>query len=441
VKSNSELISQYPIYLIYTLDKHYRLVPVKTEMPMMYIQDWIQSNIFWPINRVSIEYIPENHNKCILTIDKGPEEVKWQITFSKQYGCTLQVIPFSMLKNKYSCDAADIALYDKIPPKILGPDILSDEQKNELTNKRQLVYMGVGPNREKELLLTKRQGQGHNLAIFAQIDSKHWNNMCSNEDNSTFNLPNYNEIQTMSELTLYYPNVTLVGDSNLYTTTTYGSRTVTKHKQVGVAFIAGVRLERPKNGQEHTGTDWERTRQNDTQKIDMRKYSNLVKKRIEPIFKTLKDVNYWFTPFGLGVYAEAEKDKKELGEAWVKGIFAAAPNKLAQKLHLPKWTSKVLVPSAYALWQKMGGVIDVGHLQDEVYYKNWVAIIPGDPVALPGNEAALGMLKGSGDPFSLSYLAYLPYDGNNLDLTIGPYHWQCREWMRVASGQNYLIRV
>ena len=81
----------------------------------------------------------------------------------------------------------------------------------------------------------------------------------------------------------------------------------------------------------------------------------------------------------------------------------------------------------------MGGVIDVGHLQDEVYYKNWVAIIPGDPVALPGNEAALGMLKGSGDPFSLSYLTYLPYDGSDLNFTIGPYHWQCMNWLQVAA--------
>jgi hypothetical protein len=233
----------------------------------------------------------------------------------------------------------------------------------------------------------------------------------------------------MSRLTLYYQDVPLLGDSNMFNKDVkFGQQTILD-KSVDVAFVNGIRLERPAPG---IGTDWDRTHTNGW--LDISKYAKLIKDRVLPIFNQGGNKKYWFTPFGLGIYAEQVKneDKIILQKAWVIGIIAASIESKVnlENLYIPVWF-KFGNPKIVELWRELiseNNILDPGHLQDCVNSINgdWVAIIPGDPVALVGNEAALGMLKASGDPFSLSYLAYLPIDNTNeLGITIGPYHWEC----------------
>ena len=93
---------------------------------------------------------------------------------------------------------------------------------------------------------------------------------------------------------------------------------------------------------------------------------------------------------------------------------------------MPGWFEFAKIPFIFDNWVSMGGE-KTTDLHTCVEDDDWVAIIPGDPVALPGNEAGLGMMMASGDPFSFSYLAYLPLGLSDIKDTIGPYHWLCNK--------------
>ena len=153
-----------------------------------------------------------------------------------------------------------------------------------------------------------------------------------------------------------------------------------------------------------------------------------------PVLQRAKEgeKHVWTMPFGLGVYAEAVASVRErVAQAWVEGIAQAADEADAtggvkSRVHRADFARFVGVTAE--MWARAGLGPDIANdVKDLDWSKDWVIVVPGDPVALPGNEAAIGWLYASGDPFSLSFLAYTPTlqggkRGKDHVLRISPYH-------------------
>lgn len=272
--------------------------------------------------------------------------------------------------------------------------------------------------RERELLVTGD--------VYALISPDQWDLIAA--ANPQYNIPSYYDIQQMGEVTPIYETA-LMSDSNLMTETPFGSH-ITGPYKCTVAFVSGIRLERI------DFTDYMRVQDigpDGSLTFNPRIYAEILCTRVTPIFKHKLDGKFWVPLFGLGIYAEAiqDSDKIALFTAWIDGIVAAAHSAGIQmtQVFLPFWAKFACKP-LFDMWVSRNfPVAQHAHEFVQEHGDSSVIFVCGDPVALPGNELAIGMFTESGDPFSMSYLAYLPSVATTpegvLKCKLTPYHAHC----------------
>jgi len=310
------------------------------------------------------------------------------------------------------------ALQNPCPATFVHPDTITSEMADALTSHRQRVFMGVGRTRERELLVTGN--------VYALISPDQWDNVAA--ANPQYNIPSYYDIQLMGEVTPIFETV-LMGDGNLMSDVRFGTQ-ITGPYMCTVAFASGIRLER------NTFTDYMRVHDinlDGSLTFNPRSYAEILCTRVTPIFKHKLDGKFWVPLFGLGIYAEAIKDsdKLTLFTAWMDGIVAAAHASGIQmsQVFLPFWAKFACKPLFDKWVSRNFPVAQHAHEFVQEHRDSSVIFVCGDPVALPGNELAIGMFTESGDPFSMSYLAYLPSVATTpeavLKCKLTPYHAHC----------------
>lgn len=337
---------------------------------------------------------------------------KWRIYCDDQ---TIK-IEIQINTDQFSTDVGIHALKHPCPATFVHPH--TPEMANTLTSHRQRVFMGVGPARERELLVTGD--------VYALISPDQWDNVAA--ANPQYNIPSYYDIQLMGEVTPIF-ETELMGDGNLMSDVPFGTQ-ITGPYMCTVAFASGIRLER------NTFTDYMRVHDislDGSHTFNPRSYAEILCRRVTPIFKHKPGGMFWVPLFGLGIYAEAIKDsdKPDLFTAWIDGIVAAAHASGIQmtQVFLPFWAKFACKP-LFDMWVSRNyPVAQHAHEFVQDHGDSSVIFVCGDPVALPGNELAIGMFTESGDPFSMSYLAYLPSVATTpedvLKCKLTPYHAHC----------------
>ena len=310
------------------------------------------------------------------------------------------------------------ALQNPCPATFVHPDTITSEIARVLTSHRQRVFMGVGRTRERELLVTGD--------VYALISPDQWDHVAA--ANPQLRIPSCYDIQRMSEVTPIYETV-LMGDGNLMSDVPFGTHITGPHNCTAV-FVSGIRLERI------DFTDYIRVHNigpDGSLTFNPHIYAEILCTRVTPIFKHKLGGMFWVPLFGLGIYAEAIKDsdKLVLFTAWIDGIVAAAHAAGIQmtQVFLPFW-AKFACNTLFDMWVSRNfPVAQHAHEFVQEYGDFSVIFVCGDPVALPGNELAIGMFTESGDPFSMSYLAYLPSVATTpeavLKCKLTPYHAHC----------------
>ena len=328
---------------------------------------------------------------------------------------------------KISTDCGTHAIMNPSPAHLVYPDTISHEFANHLTSMRKSVFMGVGPKREYELLVTGD--------MYILIKPEQWDLV--SQKNKQFAIPSYYDILQMGEITPIY-ETSIIGDGNLMSDHLYGSKSMEPQKCT-VAFVSGIRLERVNH------TDYLQVHsigEDGSFIFNKPVYSQILCNRIAPIFSYKRDCKFWIPLFGLGIYAEAIHDshKIDLFTAWIDGICAAAliTKIKMNQVYLPFWAQFACKP-LYDNWVSRGfPIARHAHEFAQEYKESSVIFVCGDPVALPGNELAIGMFKESGDPFSMSYLTYLPSVASTpedvLKCKMTPYHEHCK--MLLSAHQS-----
>lgn len=424
------------VFRIHTPDEDCKLVPVppavltetlaissESGLQEAKIKEIIQEYVFYAIHRVTIEHVEDSSVQ--IRLDK---ETRWTL---KVGGGHLE-LHVTLDVSKLSPDAGIQALRDQAHATLVYPADMAASKAAYLDNKRQRVFMGTGPKRERELLVREN--------LFAQIKPDSWDQVAT--QNGHLAIPKYDEIANMADITPIY-RAKILGSGNLFGSEDFGSQ-MYDPIEVSVTFSSGVRLER----EEHTsfssvfkqidGGDSDSDSDSGVKRVfDAAAYSALFQRRLAPVFKHLLQGQFWIPPLGLGIYAEAvpKEDKDELFGAWIKGITDAATEVGLPhtQLFLPDW-AQFGSKSLHSQWQASGLQI-CGHAGEfaQAHGGSAVIVVCGDPVALPGNEAVLGMLKASGDPFSFSYLAYLPTTATTKEdvkkCPHGVYHSWCKEML------------
>jgi len=345
----------------------------------------------------------------------------------------------------------------------LSPEDIAEQKKH-----RHKVFMGIGPNREKEMIVTANNE-------FVQIYNDKYNDVCEQYNNTHTDtpLPSYKKQKTNAFNVPVFKNVKLCGGDNMFGNTAYGYNGVTEEHTVSVAFASGLRLERQEN------THYEDVVQ--TGKLNKEKYSNTFARHLIPIFSAFKDdmenTHFWLPPFGLGVYAEAVADTQvqAIAEAWIEGVIKAITfvldvqknttvltktvrgvvlstpaervpvlEYIREHVFLPNWAGLSSFESSkkcVTLWTEKHKFSkrEKGIITFVKEHTNPVIILAGDPVSMPGNEAALGWYRASGDPFALSYLGLLPTldtgeTGIKNAIRDSPYHQVCKQLLEKTQG-------
>lgn len=345
----------------------------------------------------------------------------------------------------------------------LSPEDIAEQKKH-----RHKVFMGIGPKRQKEMIVTANNE-------FVQIDNEKYNDVCKqyNNTHTDTQLPSYDLQKTNAFNVPVFKNVKLCGGDNMFGDTAYGYNGVTEEHKVSVAFASGLRLERQKN------THYEDVVQTGT--LNKEKYSNTFARHLIPIFSAFKDdmenTHFWLPPFGLGVYAEAVEDTQvhAIAEAWIEGVIKAitfvldVPEKtvltntnrgvvlstpaerppvleyIREHVFLPNWAGFSSFKSSQKCVELWTEKHTFSKYENEIitfvkeHPTNPVIILAGDPVSMPGNEAALGWYRASGDPFALSYLGLLPTldtgeTGIKNAIRDSPYHQVCKQLLEKTQG-------
>jgi len=373
------------------------------------IISFIQKNLHPTSRKFTIEH--STSFSFTLLINKT---TKWRIY------CDDQTIKIEILidTSQISTAVGMHALQHPCPATFVYPDTITPVMAKTLTSHRQPVFMGVGPARERELLVTGD--------VYALISPDQWDNVAA--ANPQYKIPSYYDIQLMGEVTPIF-ETELMGDGNLMSDVPFGTQ-ITGPYMCTVAFASGIRLERK------WYTDFMRCHDiglDGSLTFNPRSYAEILCRRVTPIFKHKPGGMFWVPLFGLGIYAEAIKDsdKPNLFSAWMDGIVAAAH---ASGIHmtqvfLPFWAKFACKP-LFDMWVSRNfPVAQHAHEFVQEHGDSSVIFVCGDPVALPGNELAIGMFTESGDPFSMSYLAYLPSVATKpedvLKCKLTPYHAHC----------------
>ncbi len=341
----------------------------------------------------------------------------------------------------------------------------------QIQNKRQLVFMGIGPNREKELLVTKRtklSDNYNNHSIYVQISPEKWDNVCNHEDNKVYCIPTYHEIKNnLADTTLYYKDVPFGSSSFIPAFQPpkegiFGKKLPDNNFNVDIAFMNGIRLERPYDSSTLNSTDIGDILSNNGNKLNKGMYLDRLRYRLEPVIKKFKensngDGKVFVVPFGLGVYIDGIKNehKGDIIKEWFTSLLMVCDRIefSYNNIHTCRvpgfkdWSASETSPSTWGdsyvsqvSYRGYRGNMrfdtenlfkygTVEKLKNAFMNKKILVIVPGDPVALPGNEAALGWLTASGDPFSLSFAAYRPIINDNItpeSKCLGPYHMECK---------------
>jgi len=289
--------------------------------------DFLKQHVFYASHRLSI--LPDGQEQAAANIDCVADDKSIMLRVDKN---TLWKISGDLSKDRitlqssfdttgFSRDCGRQALVDRCPATLLCPEAMGKDRARKLNGKRQPVFMGVGPKRERELLLLSPDTLPY--IIHTQVKPDEWDKVV--RANPEFSMPSYEEIQEMSDVTLFFSDVKIMSSSNIVSCgvgegkVPFGKQTMDPIP-VGVAFSSGVRLER------QIFTDYHRVFENS--KIDKgaegafkpEAYAELMRKRFEPVFRHRPAGKYWLTPVGLGVYSEAvpAADKEALMRSWIR---------------------------------------------------------------------------------------------------------------------------
>lgn len=289
--------------------------------------DVLREHVFFASHRLSV--VPEAQQRAAANMDWAEDEnclrlqvdkkTLWRISVDTQKN--LVMLQSSFDTEGFSRDCGQQALADKCSATLLHPAGMTQDRAGKLNSKRQPVFMGVGPKRERELILCSSMSMPH--LLFAQIKPDEWDKVA--KANPQLNIPLYDEVHEMSDITPYYSEVKLMSSSNIANCgvgdgkVPFGKKTM-EPVTVGVAFSSGVRLER------QIFTDYHRVFENSSINSFLEgafkeeAYAELMRRRFEPLFRHNPRGKYWFTPVGLGIYAEAvpSGDKDAMMRSWIR---------------------------------------------------------------------------------------------------------------------------
>ena len=145
---------------------------------------WLKERVFYASHRLSV--VPDDDEDGFrrpaaanMEMDEPGDELSLRLRVDRQTLWKISArgdsiaMQCSFDTRGFSRDCGRQALADQRPAVLLHPASMSPARAGELSRKRQPVFMGTGPKRERELLVASLQGCEH-THVYVQLKPEDW---------------------------------------------------------------------------------------------------------------------------------------------------------------------------------------------------------------------------------------------------------------------------